>query len=72
MFNGKVIDELVQTVEKSEEATFPHPVACPCCRAVKRCNGCGRPASEWHGWETRCTNGRCPECCKKECKHVSF
>ena len=60
------------------EFTFPHGVSCADCREEKRCNHCGKPGTEWRGytpfmdgWPDRCTNGRCPECCRNQCHHVT-
>ena len=57
---------------------FPHGISCSDCRDRRRCNECGKSSVEWRGhgrnvdgWPDRCTNGRCPSCCGKVCKHVT-
>jgi hypothetical protein len=44
---------------------YPHGAGCPTCLATQKCNQCGGPAPK----QTRCTNGRCVECCGKLCQH---
>jgi hypothetical protein len=55
---------------------YPHEVSCQGCRDRRRCNFCGKVSWEWRGhgrnvdaWPSRCTNGRCMDCCSKHCKH---
>lgn len=51
---------------------FPHGISCPACRQEVVCNHCGtswrdNPRILRNG--QLCTNGRCPNCCRKNCKH---
>jgi hypothetical protein len=47
---------------------YPHGVSCMECRELDLCNYCstGTPQS------TRCTNGRCPSCCRRQCNHAKW
>lgn len=46
---------------------FPHQRSCETCRRFGVCNFCGGKAPK----QTRCTNGRCDGCCRKQCQHVT-
>jgi hypothetical protein len=57
-------------MDKHTKETYPnhpHEICCEACRQGNICNYCGSPTKKIN----RCTNGRCPQCCAKNCKHVT-
>lgn len=61
--------------QAAKKEPFPHGISCEDCTEACRCNHCGKPPQKWwgyqpgRGWNLRCTNGRCPDCCYKRCDH---